>query len=68
MFGGVSGLFLGFVLFGQDVHLDRCRKLGLFWTGLGLFLVLLMSLVILSVLIRKCTPSNIALFRYIYFC
>ncbi|RZC35996.1 Rhomboid domain containing protein, partial [Asbolus verrucosus] len=64
--GGISGLFLGLALFKRDERLAKTRKLCLFWTGLILYLILLMSLVILTLQIKKCTPSNIIRTRYAF--
>jgi membrane associated rhomboid family serine protease len=66
--GGISGLFLGLVFFKREEYLARVRKLSLFWLGLILYVVLLISLVVLTQQIKKCTPSNLIKTRYVYFC
>ncbi|KAJ3642530.1 hypothetical protein Zmor_025298 [Zophobas morio] len=66
--GGTSGLFLGLVFYRKEVQKARLRKLSLFWLGLTLYLILLISLVVVVVQIKKCTPVSAMLREYVYFC
>nr|XP_008198535.1 PREDICTED: protein rhomboid isoform X2 [Tribolium castaneum] len=68
MIGGLAGLFLGLVLFKQKPSIARTRRLVLFLVGLLLYVILLISLVIITVQIKKCTPKDAIRKRYVYFC
>ncbi|XP_056647006.1 protein rhomboid isoform X1 [Diorhabda sublineata] len=67
--GGVSGLLLGFMIYKYD---DMCQSITinrtLFWISVIFYSFMVICFVILTIQIKKCTPSNIIHFRYIYVC
>ncbi|KAJ8949221.1 hypothetical protein NQ314_008281 [Rhamnusium bicolor] len=68
--GGLAGLFLGLVFFKSNQNQNKTTKINnvLFWTGLILYFALMISFVILTIQIKKCTPVNTIHVRYVYFC
>lgn len=68
--GGIAGLLLGLVFFKSDEKPTIASKINrfLFWTGLMLFFALMISFVILTIQIKRCTPLNAIYVRYVYFC
>ncbi|KAJ8910387.1 hypothetical protein NQ315_017280 [Exocentrus adspersus] len=68
--GGIAGLLLGLVLFKSDETDGKPQRTNkfLFWIGLSLFFALMISFVILTLQIKKCTPPNTIHVRYVYFC
>ncbi|XP_044270822.1 protein rhomboid-like [Tribolium madens] len=67
MIGGLAGLFLGLVLFKQEKGAST-RRFVLFLVGLLLYVVLFITLVVITVQIKKCTPKDVIRKRYVYFC
>ncbi|XP_072388669.1 protein rhomboid isoform X1 [Diabrotica undecimpunctata] len=67
--GGVAGLLLGFIIYKNG---DKCQNLTvnrtLFWISVIFYAFIVIGFVIVTLQIKKCTPSNIIHFRYVYVC
>ncbi|KAG5892709.1 hypothetical protein JTB14_002834 [Gonioctena quinquepunctata] len=62
--GGAAGLLLGLVIFRSHENAAEASKFvginrALLWTGLILYSIVVISFVIISVQIKKCTPTNV---------
>ncbi|CAH0555917.1 unnamed protein product [Brassicogethes aeneus] len=66
--GGATGFLVGLVIFKRSNEpLSKRRNKILFWAALIFYICLLISLVTLSLQIKKCTPAN-SFKKYVYFC
>ncbi|KAJ8939775.1 hypothetical protein NQ318_023350 [Aromia moschata] len=69
--GGLAGLLLGLVLYRDDDEKpSKTSKINraLFWTGLILYIALVISFLLLMIQIKRCTPVDTIYVRYVYFC
>ncbi|CAG9760462.1 unnamed protein product [Ceutorhynchus assimilis] len=65
-FGGLTGLFLGLVIF-KCKKPNKIRKI-LVYMALGFYLILVICCIGLTIQIEKCTPLQLISFRYVYSC
>lgn len=68
--GALSGFLLGLILYKRrNVNVSRTTLFKtLFVTGLILFIVLIVTLIIIDTQIQKCTPFNMRKIKYSYMC
>ncbi|XP_050310217.1 protein rhomboid [Anthonomus grandis grandis] len=65
-FGGLTGIFLGLVLF-KCQKPTKYRK-PLFYIGLGFYTLFVFGFIVFTIQIVKCTPSDLIHYKYVYFC
>ncbi|XP_060528627.1 protein rhomboid [Cylas formicarius] len=66
--GGLAGIFLGFVFFKCHTNNSLTIHKHLFWTSILLYCAMVISFIVITIHIGKCTPTNVIRSKYIYFC
>lgn len=66
--GAIGGFLLGLLLYQSKDKESKTRNKIIFWSVLTIFLILLSILIVINILIRKCTPVHQIKVHFNYIC